>query len=228
VTDPVEIDAVGADLRDRHALIADGHHRYATYRVLRGDHEESGPWDHGLALLVDSTKYPPDLKAIHRVIPGLSLEEAAARAKGACQVHEFSSLEEALAELAAASGPAFVLAGNGPSHLLTDLDPLQIEHAMPAGRSARWRSLDTSILSEFLLPKVWGIHDDERLVQIVHHDAVAAARLAGDSGTAVLLNPLATEDVLAVAAEGERVPRKSTSFGPKPRTGLVLRSFSAD
>jgi hypothetical protein len=28
-----------------------------------------------------------------------------------------------------------------------------------------------------------------------------------------------------IAAHGERVPRKSTSFGPKPRTGLVLRVF---
>ena len=27
------------------------------------------------------------------------------------------------------------------------------------------------------------------------------------------------------AAHGEKVPRKSTSFGPKPRTGLVLRTF---
>ncbi|WP_170177486.1 DUF1015 family protein [Thermomonospora umbrina] len=29
--------------------------------------------------------------------------------------------------------------------------------------------------------------------------------------------------MLAVAEAGERVPRKSTSFGPKPRTGLVMR-----
>jgi uncharacterized protein (DUF1015 family) len=33
--------------------------------------------------------------------------------------------------------------------------------------------------------------------------------------------------VYAVAAGGERLPRKSTSFAPKPRTGLVLRSFTA-
>jgi uncharacterized protein (DUF1015 family) len=228
VTDPVEIEAVAADLRDRQALIADGHHRYATYEALQGDHENPGPWSHGLALLVDSTQYPPTLQAIHRVIPGLPLREAVARAKGACQVHEFSSLEAALGGLAAASGPAFILASDGPAHLLTDLDPMQIEHAMPPGRSARWRSLDTSILSEFLLPKVWGIHDDERLVHIVHHDPYAAARLAGETGTAVLLNPLTTEDVLDVAVQGERVPRKSTSFGPKPRTGLVLRSFAAE
>jgi uncharacterized protein (DUF1015 family) len=33
-------------------------------------------------------------------------------------------------------------------------------------------------------------------------------------------------DVYAVAARGEKVPRKSTSFAPKPRTGLVLRTFA--
>jgi uncharacterized protein (DUF1015 family) len=32
--------------------------------------------------------------------------------------------------------------------------------------------------------------------------------------------------VYKVAALGQRVPRKSTSFGPKPRTGLVLRLFA--
>jgi hypothetical protein len=42
----------------------------------------------------------------------------------------------------------------------------------------------------------------------------------------VLCQPLTTADVRAVAAHGERVPRKSTSFAPKPRTGLVLRSFA--
>ncbi|WP_235855174.1 DUF1015 domain-containing protein, partial [Nonomuraea aridisoli] len=35
ITDPAEIAAINADLHDRQALIADGHHRYATYRVLQ-------------------------------------------------------------------------------------------------------------------------------------------------------------------------------------------------
>jgi uncharacterized protein (DUF1015 family) len=29
-----------------------------------------------------------------------------------------------------------------------------------------------------------------------------------------------------VAAEGDRLPRKSTSFAPKPVTGMVLRSLA--
>lgn len=231
LTDQEELDGVAAELYGRQALIADGHHRYATYLALQREYHAEGrgpgPWDFGLALLVDSTAYPPDLKAIHRVIPGLPLQEAAARAKGAWQVHDFAHVEEALEALASATGPAFVLAGNGPSHLLTDPDPVQVEHAMPAARSARWKSLVTSVLSEFLLPKVWGIQDDERSVLIVHHDPAIAVRMARrESGTAVIVRPLNVEDVLAIAAEGERVPRKSTSFGPKPRTGLILRTFA--
>jgi uncharacterized protein (DUF1015 family) len=41
----------------------------------------------------------------------------------------------------------------------------------------------------------------------------------------VISNPASFEAVIRIAAHGERVPRKSTSFGPKPRTGLVLRTF---
>ena len=41
----------------------------------------------------------------------------------------------------------------------------------------------------------------------------------------MISNPASFETVIQIAAHGERVPRKSTSFGPKPRTGLVLRTF---
>jgi uncharacterized protein (DUF1015 family) len=74
---------------------------------------------------------------------------------------------------------------------------------------------------------LWGIVEDESNVRIVHHDAARALEKARRrNGTAVILNPMKVPDVLAVAAGGEKVPRKSTSFGPKPRTGLVLRTFA--
>ncbi|MFF5205340.1 DUF1015 family protein [Streptosporangium sp. NPDC000396] len=240
ITDPGELASLNADLRTRQALIADGHHRYATYLALQHEHHstadaattparslEPGPWDFGLALLVDSTSYPPNLKAIHRVIPGLLLNEAVAKAKSAWRVQEYGNLAEGLAALEDATGPAYLLSSGDAAHLLTDPDPEQLEQAMPADRSARWRALNTSVLAEFLLPKIWGMNDDEQSVRVVHHDAHKAVRLAQESGgTAVLLNPLSVNDVLAVAAQKERVPRKSTSFGPKPRTGLVLRTFA--
>ncbi len=99
---------------------------------------------------------------------------------------------------------------------------------MPAGKSAAWRRLSSAALQELLLGDLWQITDDEQTVQVVHHDAArAVAQAAAAGGTAVLVNPLVAADVYEVAAEGERLPRKSTSFAPKPRTGLVLRSFAA-
>ncbi|MEU6713239.1 DUF1015 family protein [Nonomuraea sp. NPDC046802] len=188
-----------------------------------------GPWDFGLALLVDSTAYPPDLKAIHRVIPGLPLAEATIMARAAWRVDDYDDLAQGLAALEEAQEPAFLLAGTGGSHLLTRPDPVQLAQAMPADHSDRWNSLNTSILTEFVLPKLWNMRDDEQAVRIVHHDTKAATQLAIQTGgTAVILKALSPADVFAIAAGGERVPRKSTSFGPKPRTGLVLRTFAID
>jgi uncharacterized protein (DUF1015 family) len=235
LTDPAEHAVVAADLASQQALIADGHHRYAAYLQLqarkRAGHQGPGPWDAGLALLVDAHAFPPHIGAIHRVIAGLSTPEAARRARAAFAVRPLpprlacdpAGLLELLRE---AGGIAFAVVGSGEAYLLTDPDPAQAEAAMP-GRSGRWRGLSAAVLQELLLGRLWGIRDDERSVQ-VHHDAAGALRAVGrpPGGTAVICQPLTTADVLAVAAHGERVPRKSTSFAPKPRSGLVLRSFA--
>jgi uncharacterized protein (DUF1015 family) len=230
---------IAADLRGRQALIADGHHRYATYRALQERHRRAGdgpgPWDYGLALLVDSAHYPPRLQAIHRVIPGLPVNVAVERAKSAFRVAEVTRSPDAspqrpagLDSLEAAAGPAFLIGGDERLFLLTEPDPVAASRAMPPGHSERWRRLDTAILDHLLIKHLWGITEDEHTVEIVHHDAAAAlSRARRESGTAVIMNPLSVSDVLAVAMGGERVPRKSTSFGPKPRTGLILRLFDA-
>ncbi|GAA1568579.1 DUF1015 domain-containing protein [Actinomadura kijaniata] len=228
LADPALHARIAADLRDRQALIADGHHRYATYRALQARHHRAGdgpgPWDHGLALLVDSTRYPPHLGAIHRVLPGLPPDTAAERAAEVFHTTAFAGLAEAVAALAEAPRPAFLLGGGDAFHLLTGPDPARLAQVMTDGHSERRRALDTAVLDRLLVEDVWKVPEDEHSVEVVHDDPAAAdARARRTGGTAVILNPLRVEDVLAVAAGGERVPRKSTSFGPKPRTGLVLR-----
>jgi uncharacterized protein (DUF1015 family) len=237
VTSPAEHAEVAADLALRQALIADGHHRYAAYLQVRAAKHAAGagpgPWDAGLALLVDSAAFPPSIGAIHRVITGLPTAEAARLAKAAFTVRPVPGLAgapagEHLAVLrdAAATGPAFLLAGEGEVHLLSDPDPAAAATAMP-GRSPRWRRLPASIMQELLLGGLWGIRDDDERVQ-VHHDAGQALRAARQCppATAVLCPPLTAAEVREIAAEGNRVPRKSTSFAPKPRTGLVVRTFA--
>ena len=250
--EPAEQAAIAADLAGRRALIADGHHRYAAYLDLQAEMRQDGlgdgPWDYGLAFLVDSAAYPPRLGAIHRVLPGLPPDRAAELAKAAFTVRDLPaglSLDGALRRLAAAGreGTAFLLAGGPVFRLLSHPDPVQVAASMPAGMSASWQQLDASVMQHLLLGQLWGVTDSERDVLIDHDAADAVRAVAGDAaatdvaerdgagpaptggGTAVISNPASFEAVIRIAARGERVPRKSTSFGPKPRTGLVLRTF---
>jgi uncharacterized protein (DUF1015 family) len=238
LSDPDELESITADLAGRRALIADGHHRYAAYLGLQAQMRASGlgtgPWDYGLAFLVDSDAYPPRLGAIHRVLPGLPPERAAELAKAAFTVQELPvgcGLDAALGWLAAAGreGTAFLLAGGSAEApgfwLLSQPDPVQVAASMPAGASAPWQGLDASVMQQLLMGRLWGIADSERDV-LINHDAADAVRASTVTGaTAVICNPPSFEAVIKIAAEGERVPRKSTSFGPKPRTGLILRTF---
>jgi uncharacterized protein (DUF1015 family) len=244
LADPGEHAAVAADLAARTALIADGHHRYAAYRELQDTTPGSGPWDYGLAFLVDADAYPPRLGAIHRVIPGLRADHAARlAAKASFTVTRLgaSSLDQALDCLARGgrSGPAFLLAGvpgsasppdraaAAPSYwLLTDPDPAVVDEAMPADASPAWRRLDAAILQRVLLGHGWGIEDSERNVLVFHDAQEATAAAVATEGVAVVMGAVPFGVVRDIALLGERVPRKSTSFGPKPRSGLVLRGFS--
>jgi uncharacterized protein (DUF1015 family) len=230
VTDRGAQAAVAADLARRTALIADGHHRYAAYREMRAEMRAAGagpgPWDYGLAFLVDADAYPLRLGSIHRVLPRLDPAEAVRLAAGAFTVTPVPAVE-ALDRLAGTgtSGPAFLLAGKNGWWLLTEPDGEQLAAAMPAGASARWRALDAAVLQELLLARVWSIKDNERDVLISHDAAEAVEQAAESGGTAVICNPMPLAAVMDIAAHGEKVPRKSTSFGPKPRTGLVLRTL---
>lgn len=233
VTDPAVLADVAADLAGRRAVIADGHHRYATFLAYQAARHAAGdgpgPWDLGLAFLVDGSAFGPKVQAIHRVIPGLPVADAAERARGSWSVREVDgTVDDALAVLAKAGvdGPAFVLTDGAAHWLLTEPAAAELAAALPADRSDAWRSLDVTIAHLLLIRRTWGLDDREGVVDYAHHvdEALAAARSSG--GTALLLNPTPVAGVAAVAAAGDRMPRKSTLFVPKPATGLLIRAFA--
>jgi uncharacterized protein (DUF1015 family) len=228
--DPDQLAAVAADLLPRKALIADGHHRYATYLQRQAERHVAGsgngPWDVGLTFLVDATAFGPQVHPIHRVIPGRSAAGLAAAAASGMAVREVAGgLPAAVDALAAVDGPSFIVTDGTDAWLLTAPDPAQLAAAMPAGYSDAWRALDVSVLHGYVVPALWQLADTVETVAYEHDVASAVAAAQGTGGSAVLLNPTPVTAVAAVAAAGERMPRKSTLFTPKPRTGLVLRDY---
>jgi uncharacterized protein (DUF1015 family) len=233
VTDPETLAATAADLHDRRAVIADGHHRYATFLAYQQEQHAagrgSGPWDFGLALLVDGSSFGPQVHPIHRVVPGLALSEAVVRSRAGFAVDEVvGNVADAVAALAKAGGdgPAFVLTDGETAWLLHTPDRARLAGAMPADHSPAWQALDVSVAHHYLIRNLWGLADREDVVDFRHdvEAAVGAARETG--GVALLLNPTPVSGVAAVAAAGDRMPRKSTLFLPKPATGLVIRAFA--
>ncbi|GGS70017.1 DUF1015 domain-containing protein [Streptomyces griseoviridis] len=229
ITDPGEIDRIAGDLARHQALIADGHHRWATYRELRAEHPSPGPWDHGLVLLVDTARYPLRVRAIHRLLHGLPVAEALTALKDHFRVRRLDvPRDEALAALAeaAGSGNAFLLAGDGTFHLVDRPDAELLARTVPADRPAAWRTLDATVLHTTLLAHVWHVPEDAAdRVSYIHDTAATIEKAERDGGTAVLLHPVREEVVRDLARQGVTMPRKSTSFGPKPASGLVLRTL---
>jgi uncharacterized protein (DUF1015 family) len=233
VTDPGELDAIHADLSQHRALIADGHHRWATYLRLRGEHAKSAaagedsPWNHGLVLLVDTARYPLRVQAIHRVLPRLPLKSAldAVEAQQAFRVTPLAlPLPQALEALGSTPGNAFLLTdGSGTFHLLDRPAPALLQRALDARHPEEWRQLDAAVLHSALLESVWRVPDRPQDIAYIHDASAAVGKAAQLGGTAVLMRPVREETVRRLAEQGVTMPRKSTSFGPKPATGLVLR-----
>ncbi|MGW7618871.1 DUF1015 family protein [Streptomyces antimycoticus] len=236
VTDPADLVAVSADLRHHQALIADGHHRWATYLRLREERREPGPWDFGLVLLVDTTRYPLRVRAIHRLLRQLSPDDALTAARHAFRVRTIDGpLPRALETLAEAAEAAraepgapnaFLLAGGGRFHLLDRPDPELLARTVPEGRPEAWRTLDATVLHHALLDHLWNVPDTPEHIGYIHDSAAAVEQAERLGGTAVLMHAVGEDIVHELARQGIAMPHKSTSFGPKPATGLVLRSLT--
>ena len=229
ITDPADLARIQSDLARHQALIADGHHRWATYRRLRAENPSPSPWDYGLVLLVDTARYPLRVRAIHRLLHGLPVADALASLDGLFHVRRLDiPLSEALEVLAdaACAGNAFLLAGDGAFHLVDRPDPDVLARTIRADRPAAWRTLDATVLHATLLHHVWHIpEDDPTRIAYIHDTAATVRKAERDGGTAVLMHPVREEVVRDLARQGVTMPRKSTSFGPKPASGLVLRAL---
>jgi uncharacterized protein (DUF1015 family) len=224
ITAPDLLRTFADELYPQRALIADGHHRYATYlatqdeRHRRGD--GAGPWDAGLTYLVDAGRFGPHVEPIHRVVPGIALLDAIDRAAHDFTVTEIAGPADAALEVLDTidrDETAFLVSDG------TDWRLLRRAGAASAVTGNPLVQLDVTALHRLLIEQLWEM--DEDLVEYEHDLGSLIARARTTHGVAVLLRASTVEQVAAVAAAGDRMPRKSTLFTPKPADGLVFRTF---
>jgi hypothetical protein len=170
---------------------------------------DSAAADRVLALIVPAGEHGPQVRAIHRVLPDTPLDQI--------DVRHFRS--EPVGPLAAGTAEELLAEATESLVLLTDGDRwLRLTDPDTAAVPPAWRGLDVALVDVLLV--------GERPAVVLRHTVAAAVDEARRArGVALLVRPTATATVLEVAARGVLMPRKSTFFVPKPRTGLVMRCF---
>ncbi|SNT04974.1 Uncharacterized conserved protein, DUF1015 family [Geodermatophilus pulveris] len=219
VADPDLTARVTAALAGTGAVIADGHHRFAAARA-HGAREI-------LALLTPMGPGGLRVDPIHRVVPELALDEAVAAASAGFRLTALPAAAggagREVARWLADPGETGVLVSDGSRLVRLDRPSGRVTGAVPPEAPAAWRGLDVVLVHHGLVRRLWGRADDPAGVLVAHGVAAALEGARASRGVALLLRAPSPADVAAVARAGARMPRKSTLFVPKPRTGLVLR-----
>ena len=199
--------------------IASGNVSHARSRT------ERARGDRGLALLVDSSEYGPQVHPIHRTVLGMTLDEDVTKLTAVANVRAASSAETALAQVNELPGFAAVLTDGKSHYVLADDGGTLAGTTSTDGASDALAGLDVTVLHRGVIQSVLGIADDAATVGYAH-DVAQALSDTRNGGFAILVRTTPVDDVAAVAAAGLRMPRKSTLFTPKPASGLVMRRLA--
>jgi uncharacterized protein (DUF1015 family) len=233
VTDGTVLTELTAALRATGAVIADGHHRFAAARANHAAHSGLPGSDAVLALVTPMGPGGLRVAPIHRVLPDLEMDTALASAAAGFVLSEVPLPGDGPDAVSAAVHD-WIATPDATGFLLTDghrlvrlSDPsAAVLAAVPPEAPPAWRGLDVVLAHHGLFAALWQRNDDPESV-VIAHGVEEATRIATErAGVALLLRAPSPADVAAVARAGARMPRKSTLFVPKPRTGLVLRPLA--
>jgi uncharacterized protein (DUF1015 family) len=219
--------------------IADGHHRYETALRYRDERrmarscEEDPAFDYLLMLFIDAANEALTVLPTHRIVRDLGDGGVAALWAGLPELFavEREPSEARLRERFTAA--ALARGGEGRFGLWTRSGGAWLtarreafEPYLPAGAAAM-RALDVTLLG-VALERLAGVDASAVDAGAIAYTKSAAeavervnARLDG-ADAAFLLEPTPVGSVMAVAADGDVMPQKSTYFYPKALTGLVI------
>ena len=226
------LDRVCTALHRTQAVIADGHHRFAAARANARAEPGMPGSDAVLALVTPMGSGGLRVAAIHRVLPDLGLDAAVAGAEEGFHLRDLPGTTPARSRrldppLARDPGRDGIPADRRPATRAADgARPTPSVAAIPAEAPSAWRGLDVVLAHHGLLAHLLHRGDDPASVLVAHSVEEAVRTAAERSGVALLLRAPSPAAVAAVARAGARMPRKSTLFVPKPRTGLVLRPLA--
>lgn len=214
ITDEARQRAISDAVGSAPVVIADGHHRYAISLAYRDEVGAAGDLDGAgsvLTYIVELNEEELTVLPIHRLIGGLpSGFDLPGALASHFDVRPAGEIEATIVDRLVSEGALCLVTADG-AWLLTPRP----------GVFDGVRDLDTSRLDAALAS-----FPEHSLVYQHGVDLVQRRVRSGEFDAGVLLRPCPVSKILEIAHGGERMPPKTTFFHPKPRTGVVLRSFT--
>ena len=209
--------AIRRTLAPHQALIADGHHRYATYLQLRKRHravgDGKGPWDRGSGPARSTSRTTRctsarSTAAMRRAQPGRPADAARVRRVGHRRLPPLrSSPEPPAAPERVRRAPT--AAGLGDVSGTTGHRDAAVS--------------DAELLHERLLP-AWAVTTEDQ-VGYTHLVDQTVHNAQQDSGVAVLMHPTTVAEVMAVGSRRQDDAPQVHVVRPEARMGLIMRCF---
>jgi uncharacterized protein (DUF1015 family) len=234
------LDDLGVRIGAGPITLADGHHRYETavrYRDERmtGAVEHDAPaWTEILMLLLEPVQGPLTVLATHRVLRGLDAAAVEGFLQGLPELFEIEARVDPQELAAAFQDPTRAHGGAGRFGLWTQQGGLILRARRsafggslpPGGRALRGLDVTLAGIAIERLARIDAdaVAEGDRIAY-THDPAEAIAWVeARNEGAAIalLLEPTPARDIVAVAADGDVMPQKTTYIYPKALTGLVI------
>ena len=253
VTDKKAIREVKTHMEPMTLFIADGHHRYETAvnymthmkklkkKCVKGATEN---FNNCMMTFVNVDEPGLTILPTHRLIYGLEDQKVESLLNNAMEYFTIEHFplgdndEKAVKNVLDAMKTrqknenlfGLYMKGDNEIKLLSLKDNHAMENLVPE-MSDDWKKLDIAILHTILMDKFLGI-DREKLEAKTNveyfRDPVEPFKKARDDDhyqLVFLVNPTGVEQVKKVAANGERMPQKSTDFFPKLLSGMIMNKM---
>jgi uncharacterized protein (DUF1015 family) len=250
ITDSAVIQKIQQEMRDQKLLIADGHHRYEATLSYR-DHmrRERSQWNgreafnYVMAYCANMNDDNVVILPTHRLVRGfehkpfLELEEALQTYFYVEQHPKTSDGKVSFLKALKAAAKKYRVIGasfkRDPRYLILRLKNKRIMQRLAKDLSAPLRELDVSTLHLLILEHILGMAPEQqesgdRVRYFEDEETVLQTLEKEEFQAAFLLNAPKVEEVLAIAAAGEKMPQKSTYFYPKLSSGLLVNKIDPE